>query len=93
MRPGRPNQRAPPNNQPSNETTHDDSNTTTNDNRPTPTFYEDLHPNTPFVFGRGEGFMDVFNSDPHAQMRKENIYHPFASKEEWGLASWLLDYR
>lgn len=51
--------------------------------------HEDIHPNTPRVFGSGPGFVDVFNSDRHAGKRSINIYYPFSSKEEWGLASWL----
>lgn len=53
-------------------------------------YHEELHPNTPFIFGFGPGFIDIFNSDPHAEKRKENLYYPFSSKDEWGLASWLL---
>ena len=53
-------------------------------------YYEEIHPNEPFIFGSGLGFMDVFNTDQHAEKRKENLYHPFSSKGEWGLASWLL---
>jgi hypothetical protein len=34
--------------------------------------------------------MDGFNADPYAEKRSGNVYHPFSSKEEWGLASWLL---
>ena len=52
--------------------------------------YEDIHPNTPQVLGSGAGFTEVFNSDHHAEKRRTNLYHPFSSKEEWGLASWLL---
>ena len=53
-------------------------------------YYEELHPNVPLILGTGPGFVDVFNVDRHAEKRKENLYFPFSSKEEWGLASWLL---
>lgn len=56
---------------------------------PTPLQYEDLHPNTPLIFGSGPGFVDGFNSDRFAKERKNNVYFPFSSKQEWGLASWL----
>lgn len=69
--------------------THDDE-PTRNHHTPTATHYEDIHPNTPFIFGSGPGFMDVFNADHRAEKRRENLYYPFSSKEEWGLASWLL---
>lgn len=59
-------------------------------NVPTSMRYEDIHPNTSSVFGSGPGFMDRFDADPHAGERSENVYYPFSSKEEWGLASWLL---
>ena len=52
--------------------------------------YQELHPNVPLIFGSGPGFVDVFNKDQHAQKRRDNLYYPFSSKEEWGLASWLL---
>ena len=51
--------------------------------------YEDAHPNIPHVFGPGLGFIDMFNADHHAEKRRDNLYYPFSSKEEWGLASWL----
>jgi hypothetical protein len=53
-------------------------------------YYEEFHPNIPLIFGSGPGFMDIFNADNHNEKRKENLYYPFSSKGEWGLASWLL---
>ena len=52
--------------------------------------YEEFHPNTPLILGSGPGFIDTFNADEHAEKRKENLFFPFSSKAEWGLASWLL---
>ena len=52
--------------------------------------FEDIHPNTPSSLGSGPGFMDHFNANRHAEKRRVNLYYPFTSKEEWGLASWLL---
>src|SRR5882762_4127009 len=39
---------------------------------------------------KGHTFMDVFDADPHADKRVENLYYPFASKQDWEMASWLL---
>jgi len=66
----------------------------TNDNEtagggPPITHYEDVHPNTPSVFGSSQGFMGVFDADPHAEERVGNLYYPFLSRDEWSLASWL----
>jgi hypothetical protein len=56
-------------------------------------------PNSPFVevypgagqkFGCGETFLDVFNTDCHAEKQRQHLYYPFASKAEWGLVSFLL---
>lgn len=74
------------------EAYHDDRPTHDNEaaGNLSPEYYEELHPNVPFVFGSGPGFVDVFNTDRHAEKRKDNLYYPFSSKAEWGLASWLL---
>ena len=66
------------------------NNNSTDHHAPGPMHYEGIHPNHPSIFGLGPGFMDAFNSDPSAEKRGANIYYPFSSKEEWGLASWLL---
>lgn len=42
------------------------------------------------TFGKGKSFLEDFNSDPYAAEREMNLYYPFASKEEWELASFLL---
>lgn len=42
------------------------------------------------VFPGGKSFMDNFRQDKYAGERQENLYFPFASREEWQLASWLL---
>ena len=52
--------------------------------------YEEFHPNVPLIFGSGPGLIDAFKADQHAEKRKENLYYPFSSKAEWGLALWLL---
>ncbi|KAF8060125.1 hypothetical protein FPV67DRAFT_1564292 [Lyophyllum atratum] len=54
-----------------------------------PCFIE-KHPSTPRTYGRGQTLMDVFDEDPHADKRTEKPYYPFASRQEWELASFLL---
>lgn len=41
-------------------------------------------------YGAGVTFMSEFGRDLHAAERVENLYYPFASKEEWELAAFLL---
>lgn len=57
------------------------------------------HNNIPFIekypgaaqtFGRAKTFMDTFDADCHADKRKDHPYYPFASRNEWELASFLL---
>lgn len=45
------------------------------------------------AFPGGRTFMDEFWRDKHAAERRENLYFPFASREEWQFASWLLRSR
>ncbi|KAG0705985.1 hypothetical protein DFH29DRAFT_799255 [Suillus ampliporus] len=40
--------------------------------------------------GDGVTFLDLFDSDEYAECRKENLFYPFASKEEWEVADFLL---
>lgn len=85
--PGRSHQPADGHASPDDETSDETAN---NSHMSTAVHYEDIHPNTPLIFGSGPGFMDVFNADCHAEKRRTNLYYPFSSKEEWGLSSWLL---
>src|SRR5215470_3558925 len=41
-------------------------------------------------FARGPSFMDKFDSHGHAHLRKENLYYPFASQQDWEMALFLL---
>ena len=90
----RPNGQTPTTSHQNNETDHDTGDETTNGNETTnisgADYYEDIHPNAPIILGSGAGFMDDFNDDRYAEKRRENLYFPFSSKAEWGLASWLL---
>ncbi|KAG0695794.1 hypothetical protein DFH29DRAFT_879790 [Suillus ampliporus] len=38
----------------------------------------------------GLTFLDVFDTDEYAEYRKDNLFYPFASKEEWEVADYLL---
>ncbi|KAG1848322.1 hypothetical protein DFJ58DRAFT_842964 [Suillus subalutaceus] len=38
----------------------------------------------------GLTFLDVFDADEYAEYRKENLFYPFASKEEWEIGDFLL---
>jgi hypothetical protein len=35
-------------------------------------------------------FLDLFDADEYAEYRKDNLFYPFASKEEWEIANFLL---
>ena len=41
------------------------------------------------VFTKGEDFIDRFHTDKFAEHCAENIYYPFASREEWELGAFL----
>ena len=45
------------------------------------------------AFPGGETFMGQFRCDQYAEQRRENNYFPWASRQEWGFASWLLRSR
>jgi hypothetical protein len=42
------------------------------------------------TFGHGPTFMDRFDTDRHAELRETNLFYPFASQQDWEIASWLL---
>ena len=49
------------------------------------------HPTASKIFGHGNTFMDQFDSDNFASARCQGyLYYPFASRDEWELASFLL---
>jgi hypothetical protein len=51
---------------------------------------EDIFEGAARILGLGKTFMDRFNADPYSNIRKDNIYYPFTSRDEWELASFLL---
>jgi hypothetical protein len=42
------------------------------------------------IMGVGLSFMDRFHLDTFTENRKTNIYYPFASRDDWSMASYLL---
>lgn len=42
------------------------------------------------TLGRGQTFMDWFNTDQFSEARVENLYYPFVSRQDWEVGSWLL---
>jgi hypothetical protein len=52
-------------------------------------FTIDLFPGAAEVFGRGTTFLDRFDLDKYSEERKANLFYPFASKQDWEVASWL----
>jgi hypothetical protein len=49
------------------------------------------HPTSSRVYGSGEMFMDQFNKDKFAEARNQGLlYYPFATRDKWELASFLL---
>ncbi|KAJ6577731.1 hypothetical protein B0H19DRAFT_1337416 [Mycena capillaripes] len=51
--------------------------------------FKEYHKGGSQTFGLGDTFMDNFHKDEFAQERLHNLYHPFASADEWELASFL----
>lgn len=41
-------------------------------------------------YGEGMTFMNLFDSDEFAKERESNLFYPFAGKEDWQLAHYLL---
>jgi len=52
--------------------------------------YREEYPTAARVWGKGETFMEKFNQDRFAHEREKNMYYPFASKDDWEMASFLL---
>lgn len=42
------------------------------------------------TFPGGETCMAQFRNDQYVEQQRENIYFPWASRQEWGFALWLL---
>lgn len=55
-----------------------------------PKIHLEEYPGASRTYGMGKSFMDAFNADEHAKERSQCLYYPFASQDEWQLASYLL---
>lgn len=53
-------------------------------------YFKEPYPGASKVYGNLPTFMDLFECDIHASKRQTHLYYPFASKDEWELASFLL---
>ena len=53
-------------------------------------YFVEAYPNASQVYGRGETLMEIFDADVNAENRRDNLYYPFASRQEWQMASFLL---
>ncbi|KAF8425727.1 hypothetical protein L210DRAFT_3421137 [Boletus edulis BED1] len=53
-------------------------------------FYSEQFEGAAQSYGHGDTFMDKFNRDEFSDARKSNLYYPFACRNEWELALWLL---
>lgn len=49
----------------------------------------ETYPGAAKIHGTGPTFMQSFNADTYAKEREQNLYYPFASKDEWEVASFL----
>ena len=47
-------------------------------------------PGAAWIHSTRPTFMDNFNADQYSSLRNANFYYPFASRQEWELALWLL---
>ncbi|KAI5994535.1 hypothetical protein EDC04DRAFT_2910534 [Pisolithus marmoratus] len=57
---------------------------------PDPGIYVKTYKGCAEAFPGGEMFMDRFRCDQYAEQCQENSYFPWASRQEWAFASWLL---
>lgn len=69
----------------------DDLGETSTGDSTSPPFYTDFYPGAAQILpGKGQTFLDNFDEDQYADERKNNLFYPFLSQEEWELASFLL---
>lgn len=53
-------------------------------------FFTEFYPGASKIFGSGPTFMDNFDNDRFSKERQVHSHYPFASKDEWQMASFLL---
>lgn len=52
---------------------------------------KEFHPTAADTYGVGKTVLDeIHESDQFAKQRGENVYFPFASKEDWEMGAWLI---
>ena len=52
--------------------------------------YQEMYSGAARTWPGGQTFMDRFDEDQFASMRKDCPYYPFSTKEEWELAAFLI---
>ncbi|KAJ6456806.1 hypothetical protein C8R47DRAFT_1227761 [Mycena vitilis] len=65
----------------------------TDDTPPNSGLRKTLYAGAAQTFGRGKTFMDKFHEDKYAPERRDNLYHPFASRHEWQLVSFIIRWK
>ena len=55
-----------------------------------PRLFQTVFPNAGKIYGQAKTSMDRFNEDRYTPYRVQNPHYPFADKEEWEVASFLL---
>lgn len=53
----------------------------------------DMHPHPSSIFDLGETFLTRFELDPYSTHRRNNLYYPFASLDDWKMADFLIASR
>ena len=53
-------------------------------------FFTEEFPEAAKTYGNGPTYMDKFDADDYAHLRRDCPYYPFSSRDEWELASFLL---
>ncbi len=51
--------------------------------------YTEFHPTAGKTFGKGRTIMQEIDEDDSTPETKDNIYHPFTSKQDFEMAAWL----
>ncbi|KAJ7114401.1 hypothetical protein C8R44DRAFT_832941 [Mycena epipterygia] len=54
-----------------------------------PKSWREEYPDAGLILEEGPSFMQTFHQDKYADQRADNLYYPFATSEEWQLASFL----
>jgi hypothetical protein len=53
-------------------------------------FFHEFYPGASKIFGSGPTFMDNFDNDEFSKEQEVHLHYPFASKDKWQMASFLL---